>query len=66
MNDCRFGFSPVNYPDPDPDPDPIYQQVSLLLDKNDTGYALDKVDYGFLFWHSRASNSIVNIPRTLP
>ena len=21
MNDCRFGVSPVNYPDPDPDPD---------------------------------------------
>ena len=20
MNDCRFGVSPVNYPDPDPDP----------------------------------------------
>ena len=19
MNDCRFGVSPVNYPDPDPD-----------------------------------------------
>ena len=22
MSDCRFGVSPVNYPDPDPDPDP--------------------------------------------
>ena len=21
MSDCRFGVSPVNYPDPDPDPD---------------------------------------------
>ena len=20
MSDCRFGISPVNYPDPDPDP----------------------------------------------
>ena len=20
MSDCRFGVSPVNYPDPDPDP----------------------------------------------
>ena len=23
MSDCRFGVSPVNYPDPDPDPDPV-------------------------------------------
>ena len=22
MSDCRFGVSPVNYPDPDPDPEP--------------------------------------------
>ena len=31
MIDCRFGVSPVNYPDPDPDPEIIYQclQVSL-------------------------------------
>ena len=21
VSDCRFGVSPVNYPDPDPDPD---------------------------------------------
>ena len=21
MNDCRYGVSPVNYPDPDPDPE---------------------------------------------
>ena len=21
MSDCRFGVSPVNYPDPDPDPE---------------------------------------------
>ena len=25
MSDCRFGVSPVNYPDPDPDPDPDAQ-----------------------------------------
>ena len=26
MSDCRFGVSPVNYPDPDPDPDMrVYQ-----------------------------------------
>ena len=23
MSDCRYGVSPVNYPDPDPDPDYI-------------------------------------------
>ena len=22
MSDCRYGVSPVNYPDPDPDPEP--------------------------------------------
>ena len=24
MSDCRFGVSPVNYPDPDPGPSFIY------------------------------------------
>ena len=27
MSDCRFGVSPVNYPDPDPDPDPVNNSV---------------------------------------
>ena len=27
MNDCRFGVSPVNYPDPDPDPDPTQRRA---------------------------------------
>ena len=32
MSDCRFGVSPVNYPDPDPDPDaPSYVKVTKLL-----------------------------------
>ena len=26
MSDCRFGVSPVNYPDPDPDPEDIYDK----------------------------------------
>ena len=30
MNDCRFGVSPVNYPDPDPDPDPVFITVKCL------------------------------------
>ena len=29
MSDCRFGVSPVNYPDPDPDPDLIYGKVKF-------------------------------------
>ena len=32
MSDCRFGVSPVNYPDPDPDPGTgvvfIYSNIS--------------------------------------
>ena len=36
MSDCRFGVSPVNYPDPDPDkvrliPKQIYGLVSSLF-----------------------------------
>ena len=30
MSDCRFGVSPVNYPDPDPDPG--RSQDSLVVD----------------------------------
>ena len=30
MSDCRFGVSPVNYPDPDPDP----IDVSVLVWSN--------------------------------
>ena len=30
MSDCRFGVSPVNYPDPDPDP---YTIKIYTLDK---------------------------------
>ena len=33
MSDCRFGVSPVNYPDPDPDPD--VAQMSLANIKTD-------------------------------
>ena len=33
MSDCRFGVSPVNYPDPDPDPlkRPVCRRGSILL-----------------------------------
>ena len=31
MSDCRFGVSPVNYPDPDPDPDDAELLWHLLL-----------------------------------
>ena len=27
MSDCRFGVSPVNYPDPDPDPDLLISKI---------------------------------------
>ena len=27
MSDCRFGVSPVNYPDPDPDPDCLVKYI---------------------------------------
>ena len=30
MSDCRFGVSPVNYPDPDPDAE-AYKQTELML-----------------------------------
>ena len=33
MSDCRFGVSPINYPDHDPDPDPglyVYRSIYHL------------------------------------
>ena len=33
MSDCRFGISPVNYPDPDPDLS-IEKSLSLHLSKD--------------------------------
>ena len=30
MSDCRFGVSPVNYPDPDPDSDPDPDLAKLV------------------------------------
>ena len=40
MNDCRFGVSPVNYPDPDPDPEKMYiksdiEEILFKLATND-------------------------------
>ena len=29
MSDCRFGVSPVNYPDPDPDPVVLYDTPGI-------------------------------------
>ena len=33
MNDCRFGVSPVNYPDPDPDPELFFRFTERALRK---------------------------------
>ena len=34
MSDCRFGVSPVNYPDPDPDPeDRDYKAKELVAQR---------------------------------
>ena len=30
MSDCRFGVSPVNYPDPDPDPETGPDKTKLM------------------------------------
>ena len=38
MSDCRFGVSPVNYPDPDPDPDHC-NLFFLLPNKQVNAYA---------------------------
>ena len=31
MSDCRFGVSPVNYPDPDPDPEDTFSHDEAQL-----------------------------------
>ena len=30
MSDCRYGVSPVNYPDPDPDQNPLFLKIEIL------------------------------------
>ena len=39
MSDCRFGVSPVNYPDPDPDPD--MQRTDIEIQANVTDMLAD-------------------------
>ena len=40
MNDCRFGVSPVNYPDPDPDCDWVAKDPNFLhADSEDSDQA---------------------------
>ena len=31
MSDCRFGVSPINYPDPDSDPDEQNAAISYII-----------------------------------
>ena len=42
MSDCRFGVSPVNYPDPDPDhtdkKNPHYCQIFFFIIKGNLSY----------------------------
>ena len=33
MSDCRYGVSPVNYPDPDPDPDSDTHSVGFVMSR---------------------------------
>ena len=47
MSDCRFGVSPVNYPDPDPDPGlPLVNRLSKskwrILENPGPGFRLNE------------------------
>ena len=43
MSDCRFGVSPVNYPDPDPDPFKIVlKQIFLFFTPFSKMFAVHK------------------------
>ena len=47
MSDCRFGVSPVNYPDPDPLPTPSGGKIDRCINYNTTSHILangSKVD----------------------
>ena len=37
MSDCRFGVSPVNYPDPDPDPERTWVDLPRNINKMSLG-----------------------------
>ena len=45
MNDCRFGVSPVNYPDPDPD---LRHDFTRMADKADGSAVLAQLQVAFL------------------
>ena len=47
MSDCRFGVSPVNYPDPDPDPGVFALIIISILDSK-TVQTLDEMTYTHL------------------
>ena len=45
MSDCRFGVSPVNYPDPDPDSESITALLDIFNARN-IDYKVFNFDYG--------------------
>ena len=42
MSDCRFGVSPVNYPDPDPEETSVFSEntVIFILKFNQRGFMI--------------------------
>ena len=54
MSDCRFGVSPVNYPDPDLDPIPCrYEIKGLVLEVAKLNRNTDRPVYSDHPWNNR-------------
>ena len=61
MSDCRFGVSPVNYPDPDPEGHSCETQLTMVI--NDWAIILDnrgKVDTFILDFEKAFDNPLMN------
>ena len=59
MSDCRFGVSPVNYPDPDPDSDAFAccRCMTLLYMRRTSMTSCEKLSYAFAELDSYATKT---------
>ena len=65
MSDCRFGVSPVNYPDPDPDRYGILVSsfITVLMIQSPLAIKLKRLHYFQLFTYFVESFSLIPIAK---
>ena len=63
MSDCRFGVSPVNYPDPDPDPAScvkMYAEISAMKKMSHKRFYTPDL-FGYIMAHNFCSTQGISI-----